>query len=496
MIKSLIKSPRALSRRMVLRGLGGVAIALPTLEIMLNRHGDALAAGDPLPRRFLVAFNGQSLGGDNDPLHNSYVPDIVGPDYDLKIATMPLGNYGAVKDDVSIVSGLRVPYNTGMGIPAGGWDVQFHTSALGPLLTGVRNKGPDDFPGGNGPTADQIVAEAIGQSTNFKSLTYQVQAAWYLSGGSAPYGRDILSYKLDGMGNPIPNPGQVSPKAAFDSLFMGFVPPDPGDAKKAAYELAKRKSIIDLVRGDFEKLIPQLGKADNLRMQRHLDEIRDLEIKLKAVPPEQTPQCMMLADPGVDPPVGGDNSSLGGDDMFNVNNGYSDEVTRARVFHDLIHMAFVCDLSRSVALLYTMAQSHMNIHPIAGHPYDQHELGHAGLGTLEVSKVIAWHVDLFASLVAKVRDTPEGAGSLLDSCAMVLLHEGGHGYDPAGKDNSSHSTENMACLIAGRAGGLRGGQHIVATDMHPGNVLNTAMRAVGVDQDLGEVVGVVPGLLA
>ncbi len=491
------KTQRPLSRRLFLRGIGGVAIAVPTLDIMLNSHGTALAGGDPLPCRFLVAFNGQSLGGDNDTVHNLYVPDNVGPGYDLKTATMPLAGYGGIQSDVSIVSGLRIPYNTGMGIPAAGWDVGFHTSALGPLLTGVRNKGPNDFPGGNGPTADQIVADAIGQSTAFKSLTYQVQAAWYLSGGSAPYGRDILSYKLDGMGNVVPNPGQVSPKAAFDSLFMGFVPPDPGDAQKAAYELAKRKSIIDLVRGDFEKLIPRLGKVDNMRMQRHLDEIRDLETKLKAVPPNMTAQCMMLADPGADPAVGGDNAEVGGDN-FDVNVGYSDEAARARIFHDLIHMAFVCDLTRSAALLYTMAQSHMNIFPIAGHPYDQHELGHSGLGTAEVSKVIAWHVDLFASLVAKVRDTPEGAGSLLDSCAMVLLHEGGHGYDPAGggKENSSHSTENMACMIAGRAGGLKGGLHVATAGMHPGNVLNTAMRAVGVDQDLGEVVGVIPELLA
>ena len=488
--------PRNLSRRTLLRGLGGVAIALPALEIMLNRHGDALANADPMARRFLVAFNGQSLGGDNDTVHNLYVPDTVGPGYDLKVATMPLGGYAGIQSDISIVSGLRIPYNTGMGIPAAGWDVGFHTEALGPLITGVRNKGPEDYPGGNGPSADQIVADAIGQTTAFKSLAYQVQAAWYLSGGSAPYGRDILSYKLDGMGNPIPNPGQVSPKAAFDSLFMGFVPPDPGEALKAAYELAKRKSIIDLVKHDVEALIPKLGKADNQRMQRHLDEIRDLEIKLMAVPPVQTEQCKMLPDPGPDPAIGGDNVGVGGDDMFDINVGYSDEAKRAQIFHDLIHMAFVCDLSRSVALLYTMAQSHMNIYPIAGHPYDQHELGHSGLGTAEVSKVIAWHVDLFAGLVAKIRDTPEGDGSLLDRCAMVLLHEGGHGYDPAGKDNSSHSTENMACMIAGRAGGLKGGQHVVATDMHPGNVLNTAMRAVGVDKDLGEVVGVIPGLLA
>lgn len=485
-----------LSRRVLLRGLGGAAIALPTLEIMLNRHGDALAGGDPLPRRFMVGFNGQSLGGDNDVVHNLYVPDIAGPDYDLKVATMPLGDYGNIRTDVSIVSGLRIPYNTGMGIPAAGWDVGFHTEALGPLLTGVRNKGPEDYPGGNGPTADQIVASAIGQGNVFKSLTYQVQASWYLSGGSAPYGREILSYKLDGMGNVVPNPGQVSPKAAFDSLFMGFVPPDPADAKRAAYELAKRKSIIDLVRADYERLLPRLGKADTVRIQRHLDEIRDLETKLKATQPPETAGCMMLADPGADPAIGGDQASNGGDDMFDVNAGYSNEALRAKVFQDLIHMAFVCDLSRSAALLYTMAQSHMNIFPLVGHPYDQHELGHSGLGTTEVSKVIAWHVDLFASLVAKIRDTPEGAGSLLDSCAMVLLHEGGHGYDPAGKENSSHSTENMACMIAGRAGGLKGGQHIVATDMHPGNVLNTAMKAVGVDQQLGEVVGVIPGLLA
>lgn len=485
---------KSLNRRTFLRGLGGLAIGLPTLEIMLNRHGDAYAAGDRIPRRFLVAFNGQSLGGDNDPVHNMYVPDAVGPGYDLKVATMPLANYGNIKDEISIVSGLLVPYNTGNGIPPAGWDVQFHTSALGPLLTGVRNKGPDDFPGGNGPTADQLVADAIGQDTNFKSLAYQVQAAWYLSGGSAPYGRDILSYKLDANDKVIPNPGQISPKTAFESLFMGFVPPDPAEAAQKAYELQKRKSIIDLVRGDFETLIPNLGKADQVRMERHLDEIRDLEEKLKAIPPMQTEACMMLPHPGDDPPIGGDNESLGGMD-FNVNNGYSDEFKRAQVFHDLIHMAFVCDLTRSVALLYTMAQSHMNIHPIAGHPYDQHELGHSGLGTAEVSRVIAWHVDLFAQLVAKIRDTPEGAGSLLDNTAMVLLHEGGHGWDPAGKDNSSHSTENMACMIAGRAGGLKHGIHVAAPGMHPGHVLNTAMRAVGVDKELGEVVGVIPELL-
>jgi hypothetical protein len=102
----------------------------------------------------------------------------------------------------------------------------------------------------------------------------------------------------------------------------------------------------------------------------------------------------------------------------------------------------------------------------------------------------------FAYLLGKLRDTPEGTGRLLDSCAVLLLHEGGHGLDTAtGKLNSTHSTENMACLIAGRAGGLKAGRHVVAKDKHPANVLITAMNAVGVAGNLPEVSGAIPELL-
>jgi hypothetical protein len=483
-----------LDRRTFLRGLGGTAIALPALEIMLDSHGRAYAGpGDGLPCRFMVAFHGQALGGDNDPVSNLLVPDIVGADYDLKMATETLANHGTVKNDISIVSGLRIPYNTGTGIPAAGWDTDFHIQAMGPLLSGVRNAYSGDNKA-RGPTADQVVADAIGGATTFASLHYQVQASWYLT-DSAPYGRDILSYRDDGAGDTIAVPGQTSPRAAFDALFTGFVPPDPSEAQAKAYELSKRKSIIDLVRTDIDSLIPKLGQVDKIRMQRHLDEIRDLENLLGAIPPEASEQCMMLPQFPDDPPVGGDNSSAGGDSGFDVNKGYSDEATRAQAFADLIHMAFTCDLTRSASLLYTMAQSHMNVHPFTQIPYDLHEVGHSTGSTENVSKVIAWTLDLFGYLVAKLRDTPEGDGTVLDNCAIVFLFEAGHGWDPgAQQDNSTHSTENMACLVAGGAGGLVRGHHVVANGLHPVNVLISAMHAVGVEQNLGEVNGIVPGL--
>ncbi len=481
---------RALGRRTFLRGIGGAAVALPTLEIMLDQHGTALAGGDALPHRFLVSFDGGALGADNDPEHNRYAPDATGPGYDLKTATMPLGDYGNIQDEVSIVSGLRVPYGTGP-IPAGGWASDFHIQALGPLISGMRNNANDDY-GVNGPTADQIVADAIGGDTLFRSLAYQIQASWYLT-QSAPYGRDVISYREEG-GSLVANPGQSSPQAAYAALFTGFVPPDPGDAADLLYELDKRRSVLDRVGASIETLLPQLGSADRQRMERHFDEIRALEMRLAATPPSAQGQCQMFPDPGPDPAVGGDNSSQGGGD-YDVNAGWSDESARARTFADLIHMAFTCDLSRSVAWLMTMAQSHMNIHPFTAIPYDQHELGHGGGTTDDMSRVRAWHIDHFAYLCARLRDTPEGSGAVLDRCALVHLNEAGHGFDPgSGNELSTHSTENMICLIAGRAGGLAAGQHVVASGMHPGHVLNSAMQAVGVDRDLGEVQGRIDGL--
>jgi hypothetical protein len=159
-------------------------------------------------------------------------------------------------------------------------------------------------------------------------------------------------------------------------------------------------------------------------------------------------------------------------------------------------MAFVCDLTRVATLMISSRQSNMNLYAPLGIPSSVHGFGHS-YGTDVVSKALAWHVKFFAYLVAKLRDTPEGDGHVLDNCALVFLTEGGHGLDAAsGKQYSSHSSENMAVLVAGHAGGLRAGQHVAAPGMHPANVLVTAMNAVGVAGDtLGEVSGTIPGLL-
>jgi hypothetical protein len=99
----------------------------------------------------------------------------------------------------------------------------------------------------------------------------------------------------------------------------------------------------------------------------------------------------------------------------------------------------------------------------------------------------------------KLAETPDVDGkTLLDNTALALVFEGGVGYDPEqDKQGSAHSSENMIVLVGGKAGGLNagGGKHLSAPKVHPAAVLNTVMKAVGVEKKLGEVTDLVPGLL-
>jgi hypothetical protein len=487
---------RKLNRRAFLGGATGVAIALPMLEAMLEGRGISFAADPPgAPQRFLVTFGGHSLGSDCDTLHNDYVPNSTGTGYDLKSALAPFADFD-VQNEISVISGLLIPYANGGATPAGGRADDFHINSLSPLFSGVRSGGKAV----NGPTSDQIVAEAIAGDTTFKSLGFRVQANWYLS-VSAPYGRDIMSYKSDGGGGVLEVPPNDSPQAAFDSLFSNFTPTQtPEEAALADFRWRQRKSVLDVVRSRAEVLVQKLGGADKIRLERHFDEIRDLEIRIAALPPVANGACQPPTSSPTDPaPGGAQGTDADGNNTYDTNLGYSGEEERARVFCDLIHLAFACDLTRSVSLMWTMAQSHMNMFQLTGQATDLHEVGHCGVpgGTMAVSTAIAWHMKHFCYLIDKLRSTPEGNGTLLDNTAALYLNEGGHGWDPGGgKDNSAHSTENMACLVAGRAGGLVPGQHIVADGMHPANAIITAMNAVGVQTNtFGEVSGTIPGLI-
>ena len=110
-----------LHRRTFLRGAGGVAVALPVLECMLDDHGVAYAGGGALPQRYAIVFAGQALGGDGYAKTSNRVagvsfeedghfiaPAETGAGYTI---TTPLQPVADLVDDFSIVSNMRIPWN-------------------------------------------------------------------------------------------------------------------------------------------------------------------------------------------------------------------------------------------------------------------------------------------------------------------------------------------------------------------------------------------------
>jgi len=480
-----------LPRRTLLRGIGGFALALPALEIMAPPK--AVAAS--IPKRFAVSYGGISTNADGWD-YDLLTPATTGTGYELTRALATLGDTedgASVQNDVSVVTGLLIPWGDAGNLPPAGKSVYFHYNTVGPQIAGTRTS---DDRGGEpqGPTADQVVATALHDEPQHRVLAYRIQVGTYINyngSDNSTSGTSLcLSWKQTDSGLEVVDP-IFSPQLAWSSLFgADFVPPDPAEAAKAKQMLTRRKSALDLVHYSTERLLPKLGAADRQRLERHFDEIRALENRL-ANALQVGGACQIPPDPGEDPPIAGSSSIYTGNGcevIFDATQGYSDEDTRGDILTDLIAMAFACDLSRSASLLMSEWKSYMNSYPMTGVETDFHGLTHMGHQE-GVADVVAWHVKQFARLVRKLRDKPEVDGSsLLDHTALVHVFAGGWGYDPEGQGGpGAHSTENMCALIGGRAGGLKPGQHVSAPGKHPANVVISALDAVGVTGGMGDL---------
>ncbi len=500
-----------LHRRSFLRGTAGVAIGLPVLECMLNDHGTAYAGGGAIPLRYAVVFAGQALGADNYAKNENrvagmnftegghFIADLpTGPMVDT---TTPLEGVADLLGDFSMVSNMRIPWNSGStdgsAVPEAGAYRDFHGGGCSPLISGTRSTAASFT--ANGITSDQVMAQ-MNPGSLYDSLVLRAQPSWYLS-GSGYSGRQYISYS--GAGEPVE--AQVSPQTAFQTLFSNFMPDNEEDVARLDFELRGRRSVLDLIEGKRQGILDKVGAADRARLEQHFDELRELEMRIGSIDPGGAAACAAPPDPGADPDIGGDNAGSGSGDI-GTNTGYSEEDLRGNLLADLIHMAFVCDLTRTATLQVTTFQSHMNVTQLTedlGLPMraDQHEIGHNGdqdnRGQICVSTMLGWHVGIWGNLVRKLKETPEGAGNVLDNSAIVFMAEAGHGLqlNDGSTEFATHSVEEMVQLTAGRAGGLQPGRHIDAAGAHPAQNLISAMQATGYEGDtLGEVTGNIPAL--
>ncbi len=435
---------RSIHRRTLLRGFlgaGTVAIGLPVLEAMLDRHGEALADGSPLPRRFGVWFWG------NGTHPGAWAPQTLGPGWQ---ATGLLAGLDAVKDSISIVSGGNLPVlkthnphvEGAVGILAGG------NPLLHPSYSGQNNDW--DFLTVPLPSVDQIAATHLAELTPFRTLTLAVTPVHTADAGSNNAPGTAISY----ISHPAPyvfNPPIMDPTELFTKVF-GMI--TPGETTPEAIARAR---VLDAVREDTAALRTRLGKNDQTRVDLHLEGIYELQNRLKNLTAGGE-YCVMPTDPG---------------------NPESDRL-RARAMAELVAMAFACDLSRVVSLEFSSPASHVDYPDIgitgAGLGTSFHEYEHQKGYDANVLTGLAYFFELYGDFIAALRAIPEGEGTVLDRCCILGTSDVSGGWD--------HAMTDFPLLVGGSAGGaLVPGIHTSLGGTNATRVPLTCLQAIGAPVD-------------
>jgi hypothetical protein len=188
-------------------------------------------------------------------------------------------------------------------------------------------------------------------------------------------------------------------------------------------------------------------------MDEYLTEIRDVEMRISASEKDQ-------ATPPAEKPAG-------------IPFEYPEYV---KLMFDLQAIAFQADLTR-VSTMMLGREGSVRTYPEIGVPDPHHPLthhrGHPDF-IEKVTRINTFHVELFAGFLEKLKSVKDGDGTLLDHSAIL--------YGSALSDGNAHANFDLPLVVAGHAGGLRGGRHIASEARTPvANLFVQLMNSVGIE---------------
>jgi hypothetical protein len=427
-------SPRPIGRRAFLRGVGGMALALPVLDAM------GAEVAEEIPRRFCALYtaNGMSLPRPEHGIDEwSWFPTAQRDgEFVFGKSTEPLGPF---RKQLSFLGGLYHP---------SGPKADPHVCS-DMWLTGAPLHDPK--PGAyNSAGLDQVVALHTKRHCRQPSLVLSIDAG---TGFLSRTG--TISYSLEGR----PIPAENNPRRVFDRLFRG----DRSSLQSERDALKRRIKLVDAVVKSAKSFNERLGKSDRERMDQYLTSLNEVESRLIA------------SERWIDIP-------LKTQDYSHLNLDATNEGEPAEYYRnmfDLIALAFDADITRSVAFMLNREDG-MGISdtfPIKlGLSRTHHNLSHATdkegqLGFARYDLFLSRQVAHFLDRLSDYRDRD---GSVLEN-TIVLFGSGA---------STTHNPRNLPTLIAGGTRlGLAHGAYWRNGETRMSNLHLSILHALGVPRD-------------
>ena len=434
----MIITKKALPRRAVLRGLG-TAVALPLLDGMvpaLTALGRTVAR--PKPRLGVVYVP-------HGAVMDNWTPVTDGAEFEFTPILQPLERF---RDHLSVMTGLdHAPAAQLPGDPAGG-----HGRISGAFLTGIHAKPTEGADFEAGISVDQIAAEQLGQKTQLASLELGIGLPEF--GGACDAGFSCAYISTLCWSTPTtPLPMESNPRAVFERLFGDGTSTDPAQRRE---RMQRDRSILDAVTRKVARLQDGLGATDRAKLSDYLAAVRDVERRIQRAEAEGDRELPVVERPSASVPA-----------------SFEDYV---KVMFDLQVLAYQADLTRVITFMMTPELS-AQTYPQIGVPDPHHALSHhenKRESLDKLTKVGTYHTTLFSYYLEKLRNTPDGDGTLLDQ-VMVL-------YGSGMSNSNLHNIQKLPIVLAGGgAGQLRGGRHIRYPDETPlTNLYMTLLGKLGV----------------
>lgn len=427
-----MKKPNV-SRRTLLRTLGVGALLLPLLE-----HDESFAEPTQTPKRLIVVM--QTNGVQEELFH---APGNGGDLTQLQLpgSTEPLMDH---RSDLVMMRGLEMKNFTAHAVDHGAGHENFSCALTGVKGIEFLENGENTRFLAGGPSIDQYIAAELAKrhSLPFTSLDLGVMVEHY-------WFQSRCFYR--GADDPV-NPEQ-DPMKAFEALVGGASMP-PAELERLRKE---RRSILDAVGKDLEAFGNKMGSAGKEKIQKHLQSVRDLEKQIQG-----TGSCSFTQPDSIGDPTENDNYPAVFDQHI-----------------DLIVQALACDATRVATLLTNNGNGLLTTLNWLDLPGGQdfgdrnyHGVAHAG-GDQKM-KCDRWFMERFARLIQKLKEVPEGNGTLLDNTVVLWANHMGNG--------GAHSSDDLPWILAGRGGGyFKTGQFIRKNNAPTNGVLRALCSAMDVD---------------